>query len=350
VSDAAALQTLGRFNLLHASPVVLYAASWAVYEPVSALRAVLEAIPQRAVHLLVSNSWTLESPDSLRTYLSLLRRNTKQFEHVTLTPCCSNDGEASALRAEGFTPLVCHHNALIRHDFFTPIAGRQLVYDAIYDARWADYKRHHLAGSIRSLALIATPSKGDSTIAYYQKALAAVGHATWISGPWRSNYRWLSPQEVNTVYNQARVGLCLSSAEGGMYASIQYLLAGLPVVTTRSLGGRDEFFDPAFVRWVDDDADAVADAVAELISFDLDPAAIRDATIRKVGPHRHRLLEWMRRTIEAGGGEPGRWAQGWPEGLPHKLIDPMGRASDAIAEINRHELYGGSPERSGDDA
>ena len=40
----------------------------------------------------------------------------------------------------------------------------------------------------------------------------------------------------------SQVGLCLSKSEGAMFASIEYLLCGLPIVSTKSVGGRDIFF------------------------------------------------------------------------------------------------------------
>jgi hypothetical protein len=169
--------------------------------------------------------------------------------------------------------------------------------------------------------------------------LAAVEHATWIRCPWGPKSKRLSVEEVNAAYNRARVGLCLSSAEGAMWASIQYLLAGLPVVTTRNLGGRDEFFDPAYTRWVDDDPEAVADAVAELIKLDLDPWMIREATLTKVAAHRSRMLARMRHLIEAEGGDLGRWGGDWPKGLPNKLLK-FSSPAEVIAEINKAAAFG----------
>jgi hypothetical protein len=120
-----------------------------------------------------------------------------------------------------------------------------------------------------------------------------------------------------------------------MYASIQYLLAGLPVVTTASIGGRDEFFDPAYVRWVPDDQEAVAHAVDELVELELDPQMIREATLAKVGKHRARLQAWIQDAILSAGGEVGRWGGAWPEGLPNKLHEPQARAADVIAETEQ---------------
>jgi len=75
-----------------------------------------------------------------------------------------------------------------------------------------------------------------------------------------------------------------------MYASMEYLLCGLPVVTTRNTGGRDVFFDPKYVCWVDDDAASVSEGVAELIRRKLDPEIIRRDTIEKMQPHRERFI------------------------------------------------------------
>lgn len=168
-------------------------------------------------------------------------------------------------------------------------------------------------------------------------------HATWISTPWgEAKQRYISYEQINAAYNQARVGLCLSRVEGCMCVGIQYLLAGLPVVTTRNVGGRDEFFDPAYVRWVDDDPEAVADAVAELVALNLDPDMIRQAALDKMKHHRSRLQAWIQHVIQAEGGELGKWGGDWPQDLSNKLREPLVRAADVIAAIN-HEPSKSAP-------
>ncbi len=341
--DAAPRREAGHFSLLQAFPVVLYTLdAWEVFDPASALWSIVEALAGRPLHLLVGATWTLEQPNNRDHHVSGIRKVTESMDGVTITTCCTK-AEMAALQAEGLTPLHCSNNALVREDLFVPLTGRDPTFDAIYDAKWADYKRHHLAGGIRSLALLAGPSGNplqDATVAHGLHALAAVRHATWIRRPWTDKSEWLSLEEVNAAYNRARVGLCLSSVEGPMYASIQYLLAGLPVVTTRNLGGRDEFLDPAYTRWVDDGPDAVADAVAELIELDLDPWMIREATLSKVAAHRSRMQEWMCDLIESEGGDLGRWGGEWPKGLRNKLIEPVSSAADVIAEINAASAFG----------
>ena len=69
---------------------------------------------------------------------------------------------------------------------------------------------------------------------------------------------------MNRVYNQAAVGLCLSAVEGAMYSSMEYLMAGLPIVSTPSLGGRDVYFDPDYCLIVEPEPAAIRRAVERL--------------------------------------------------------------------------------------
>jgi hypothetical protein len=75
-----------------------------------------------------------------------------------------------------------------------------------------------------------------------------------------------------------------------MYASIEYLLTGLPVVSTLSLGGRDYFFDDDFVRIVDPDPRLVRAAVDELARAAGSREEIRRRTLATVREQRSRFV------------------------------------------------------------
>ena len=327
---------MGLYSLLHTDPVVLCGPDWEVFDPSSAVWSVLDAISNRRAYLLVEPTWALQgwSGDRQANGIAAL---SERFEHLHVTISCPSASEAGIARRRDLPVLHCSTAAFIHEDVFVPRPSGESSFAAIYDAQWIDYKRHDLAGGIGSLALIAhhpaIPTNGS--VEYFRRAHAAVRHATWILSPWTATgKRWLSYQEVNAAYNRARVGLCLSRIEGHMYASMQYLLCGLPVVTTPNLGGRDEFFDPAYVRWVDADPDAVADAVDELVALELDPQMIREATLEKAERHRARLQAWMQELILAEGGAPGRWAGEAPRRLPNKLRESWSRSADVVAEIS----------------
>jgi hypothetical protein len=80
--------------------------------------------------------------------------------------------------------------------------------------------------------------------AYVNKIRSLLSQATWIN-ELEGFYRQLEVREIPAWLNQARVGLCLSAYEGCMRASAEYLLCGLPIVSTPNIGGRDRLADRA---------------------------------------------------------------------------------------------------------
>lgn len=116
-----------------------------------------------------------------------------------------------------------------RHDSkgFAAAPGRtrdELRYDAVLNARSKPYKNRWAASNIASLAVIDFEvRRPEFSCQYY-------------------NQHHLDLEEVASVLRRSRVGLCLSFIEGASLASLEYLLCGLPVVSTRSLGGRNNWY------------------------------------------------------------------------------------------------------------
>ncbi|MEX2201686.1 MAG: glycosyltransferase [Dongiaceae bacterium] len=90
--------------------------------------------------------------------------------------------------------------------------------------------------------------------------------------------------------NRAEVGLCLSEVEGATTAAVEYMLCGLPVVTTPSKGGRDRIFDPAVSLTVEPTPIAVARGVQAVIERQIEPHRVRSVAEAILKPDRIRLL------------------------------------------------------------
>jgi phytanoyl-CoA dioxygenase PhyH len=329
---------------------VLATADWELSDTAAGLWNVLEALPRHTCHLLVQPSWLVDDDDYTQKSLqSAVEAVRNRFEHVEVVVLAPTTVTFETLKDSGVAALYCSQNAFVREDIFFPMPGRRPTFDAIYDAKWADYKRHQLAGAVESLALLTYVVPDACTVDYFQMALTAVRHATWFTRPWVADSPFLPSVEVNAAYNKSRVGLCLSAVEGTMYASIQYLLAGLPVVTTHNRGGRDEFLSPTTARWVDADAEAVAAAVADLVRHPIDPVAIRLETLAKISEHRGRLREWMLGTVDESDARARRWHAGWPPDLPNKLMDYRLPAHEVVRLAGTDGPADGSGWASGDD-
>src|SRR5262249_55015882 len=150
----------------------------------AALWRVLEALPVRRSYLLVRPTWSLTDPGHRGYVLEAIDTMRERFEHLEPVILANELTEVELLKRAGRSVLHCSPSSFIRDDLYFPVPGRAPVFDAIYDAKWADYKRHELAAEITSLALIAYPLHESCTVEYFKNALEAVAHASWFTNPW----------------------------------------------------------------------------------------------------------------------------------------------------------------------
>jgi glycosyltransferase involved in cell wall biosynthesis len=236
----------------------------------------------------------------------------------------NSEAEHRLMTARGLGSAWVSHNAFVDPATFRPLPGRAKRFDAVYDARVCPFKRHHLATGVESLSLVTARVGMYHDQAYVRSVRELLPHARWANDPLAADWRSLSWVEINEALNEARAGLCLSAVEGAMFASIQYLLAGLPVVSTASRGGRDEFFHPDYVRIVADDPAAVAAGVREIASCPVPAEEIRRRTLERIEPHKARLFELLD-AICATEGRPAiprsRWAS-WGAPQLTRMVAP----------------------------
>lgn len=82
-----------------------------------------------------------------------------------------------------------------------------------------------------------------------------------------------------------------------MLACVEYMLAGLPMVSTPCRGGRELFFDERFVLVCAPTREAVATGVADLIRRRIDPEVVRSATLARLDVHRRALCTYVQGII-----------------------------------------------------
>ena len=200
-----------------------------------------------------------------------------------------------------------HQNSLIDENIFKPLSVEK-KYNLIYNGRIESFKRHYLLKNCSSIGLISTyiHNIDKKKEAYLERVKECIPDAELVNFRnnkkltqfyLKNNIPLLSPTEVCKKINQARVGVILSAKEGACYASVEYLLSGLPVVSTINYGGRNEFLDNRYFRIVPSRPKAVQNAVNELIAENYDPNFIRQETIKKMIPHKNRLKNILYKVI-----------------------------------------------------
>jgi glycosyltransferase involved in cell wall biosynthesis len=241
-----------------------------------------------------------------------------EHQYVFLT----NDPEEGGLLDKvGLPHFCCHHNAFIDENLFKPLPRAEKRLDAVYTARLVRLKRHVLARDIPSWGLLYGLGRTgrDKELSYLRHLRRQMPGMELLNGdPETGAYRLFTPEQMCRAYNMAKVGLCLSAVEGGNYAATEYLLSGLPVVSTRSKGGRSAFFDAETSRVVDDDSRAVAEAVAELAARRLPPQFVRLRALVKLKEMREDFIRLVN-AILGKEGRPMDFGERFGQVFVHKL-------------------------------
>jgi len=275
-----------------------------------------QALRGQPLILLCSHSFLAET--HLEGSLQLGSWCAQAFPDVRLIHLCNEEKSLPRWLDHGLEAIHCNHNAFVDERVFSPLKGTTRAFRAVYDARLVPFKRHALAAQVDQLALIYYVAPALDDLDYAEKIRRDFAHTHFFNHP-NGGYERLGPAAVNECLNRCRTGLCLSDCEGAMYASIQYLLSGLGVVSTPNSGGRDDFFSPDHSLSAEPTPEAVSQAVGEMLARRLDPWEVRGATLARIQPHRNRFCELVQSILDDHG-QSRRFAEEWPRRFHNRFL------------------------------
>lgn len=196
--------------------------------------------------------------------------------------------EEDNFSVKGFKGELINQNCWLDENLVMKPLGLEKQFDAIYVGRFSAFKRHHLAQKVSNLALVAGNNHGNAV------AEGIPSHVYLNEAP-------LTPDGVCEKINQANCGLILSETEGACFASSEYLLCGIPVVSTPEFGGRSVWYDSYNSIICDPDPDAVAEAVRFFNENPRDPNVIRQRHIAKANYFRAKFILKFAELLDAHG-------------------------------------------------
>jgi glycosyltransferase involved in cell wall biosynthesis len=192
--------------------------------------------------------------------------------------------------------ILCCNAAFLSESKFS-IGNRQKIYDAVLNSKPLAFKRHYLAESVQNKVFITYDTSEDGALGMQKTDITGFGAKEILKN--------ISQPEVVETLQKSRVGLILSEVEGACYSSAEYMLCGLPVISTPSYGGRDEFYDHRTAILADPTPQSIRSAVLEALerldSGLFDPSEIRQLTIEKMISFRAALGRAISRRLEVFG-------------------------------------------------
>ncbi len=274
-------------------------------------------------YLLVSPTWAWDAREFRE-----VRRALQLFgvSPANVFIMCADENERDVAASVGLGTVRCNQNVLVDPACY-PYRPCEKRYDAVMNASLVYFKRCHLAAKVGSLALIAGRNfeRADYRLQDIPHELAVC--------------EVLDAQGVSEILLQSRVGLCLSAVEGPCFASSEYLLSGLPVVSTASRGGRDFWYDAYNSLICEDSPEAVAEAVRELAARvergEVDPQRVRGRHIERAEEQKQNLFALMADLFDRIGVEeqPGRvFARVFKDKLAWMCFTPFADARRVLTE------------------
>lgn len=319
-------RTYRNYYVVDTNPIIVLTS-----EATSDLEYFSEHLGSRSAHFIRLFWWSKETHGSMYREAVCYRKHQRQFPHHKVYFLCNTQAEKALADRFHLPAIFCNHNALLDEHVYSIQPEIRKQYDVIYNARLDPAKRHLLLSGLRNVALIIGPSLGDSgqKRRFGQAVKAAMPSAVVLNDPSHPcvadlhnqhiQLPMLSSAEVATHLNSAKVGIILSRIEGACYASAEYLLCGLPVVTTHCMGGREVFLQGDFVRYVRPTCHDVRCAVEELAETEFDPQMIRQITLERMALHRQRFCELLQSMYDAEGKDY-QVADKWEEIFINKMI------------------------------
>jgi glycosyltransferase involved in cell wall biosynthesis len=266
---------------------------------------------------IVYPTWSIGSQELAEKIRARYLRHAEEYPRHLVQFICNTAEETRLLQRQGLPASLLNRNFAVSDDAFHPVPGTPIKFDAIYNARFVPIKRQELTSLVPSVAHVTfveggRPDREAQFAEIYRKTILEQPNHVLLNRLDNGLPVRMSHAEINAHIASASVGLILSPVEGANYASMEYLFAGLPVVSTPSIGGRDLYFDDDYCLICDPTPEAVRDAVAELKSRNLSREEVRARTLAKIAPERLRLLAMADQMLIELGSQPAFAGKDWP--------------------------------------
>jgi glycosyltransferase involved in cell wall biosynthesis len=283
---------VGGYGVLNRNPLLLHI--WFSQEsPFPFIEAISDQLSSTPALIFVTNACSIlsrwKNDWAFTSYLHDYRSHRHHYPHHPVVMMANDAMEAQFLSAHGIDAVLFQQNGFMNIDEKPRASAKE--FDAVYIARIKPHKRIELAQNIASCCIVFAAVD----VPYFREIQPLVSHFVFANGdPLSSESQPLPRAQVADWCARSRCGLCLSAdVEGAMFASAEYMLWGLPVVSTRSFGGREDYFDERFCLICEDDPASVAAAVTEAISRNVESGLIRNTFLAKVMERRAGLLRFV---------------------------------------------------------
>jgi glycosyltransferase involved in cell wall biosynthesis len=202
-------------------------------------------------------------------------------------------------RSEG-NVIFANQNAFLNEERYKIIEDTNKEYNMVISSCFRNYKNVHFAENIDNTLHIGYKNGILEYIPNYGTRANFKNNSMDMN-----DYNYICTKKYTSLLNSALCGGIFSFEEGSCFASSEYLLCGLPVISTESVGGRHIWYNKENSIICEPNKEGALVAFNELknnISF-FDKYKIRENHINKMDYFRNILTDYVKDLIEDKYGE-----------------------------------------------
>jgi hypothetical protein len=229
----------------------------------------------------------------LNYYESIFTTTNTIFNFKTNFIFCAPDEIVNNyILKNGYSSILLNHNAFLDYNLYS-IGEKEKIYDAVINSRPFWWKRVYLAHQVNNLLYIKGNdwAKNETSWDGYKNMDCTIKSE-------------ISRCDVNLLYQESKCGLILSGNtgenqqglnEGANYSTGEYLLCGLPVISTPNQGGRNFWLDSYNSIICEPNEISVKNAVSIMLNKiennEIDRKNIRNECVNKINALRSNFIE-----------------------------------------------------------
>jgi hypothetical protein len=191
------------------------------------------------------------------------------------------------------TLLSClsNHNAFINENVYKIDRTVEQKIDLIVSSAFIKYKNYNLIQNIQNACAIGyfTSDTNNTTLPSSNIYCPNFDNKKRTE----ENYSRLDPLTICNFYNMSKIGGIFSVVEGACFSSSEYLLCGLPVLSCKSVGGREIWYNDNNSIICEPNEQSVIDNLKIMINKynngEYDREKIRNTHIEQMEIHRNNL-------------------------------------------------------------
>ena len=193
--------------------------------------------------------------------------------------------------------VLANHNAFMYEELYQ-IKNIPKKYNLIVNSSFEKYKRRHLCKKIKNCVHIGYFQSND----YKNNKDFFPDNGIYPNFEIgkeknKENFKTITTDKITEFINESLVGGIFSSEEGACWSSSEYLLCGIPVISTYSQGGRAHWYNEYNSIQCADNKDSIKNAfnmaVEKLNNGTFNPIKIREMHLQEMENQRNNLINFV---------------------------------------------------------